>query len=118
ITEFFAKEYGFDDAPYTQVTLNTFTQIHKLILQLLNVSLEAGLKKKIEELKGPVGELMAIAKQGDDFKTFSEATPRCRLIRSLYPDFYRIAESDAAFALVLELQGLNEWYIERARLPL
>jgi hypothetical protein len=117
IAEDFAKEYGFDDSPYTQITYNVFSQMYKLVLQLEAMPISTELKAKLEDLKAPLGEIIAIAKGGDDYVTFQQAISRSQQIQQLYPLFYQVASSDAAFYLVLEIQGLNEWYIERSRIP-
>jgi hypothetical protein len=117
IAENFAKEYGFDDSPYTQITYNVFSQMYKLVLQLEAMPISDALKAKLDDLKAPIGEIIAIAKGGDDYVTFQAAIPRAQMIQQLYPLFYQVASSDAAFYLVLEIQGLNEWYIERSRIP-
>lgn len=109
---------GFDDSPYTQITASVFTQMHKLVLQLTDggPALPEELKQKLSELKAPLGNLIAIAKEGDRPKTFEAAVPVYHKIEALYPEFNQVMSSHAAFNLVLEIQGLNEFYAEFAQI--
>lgn len=109
---------GFDDSPYTQLTGSVFNQMHQLVLQLSdnNTSVSPELKQKLSDLKAPLGQVIAVAKEGDRPKTFDAAIPVYRRIEALYPDFNLIMSSHSAFNLVLEIQGLNEFYAEYAQI--
>lgn len=112
LTRTISKERGFDDSPYTQITASTFKQIRQLLLQLNSFSIPAALKKEIEPLTVEIGELVALGLQGDRLKTLITAIPVYKHIQELYPDFNQIGYSDRAFDVVLEIQGLNEFYGE------
>ena len=111
------RKMGFDDTPYTQITAYVYTQMHKLFMQLKdNGVLTPVLRDKIENLIVPMGHLIAIAKQGDRPRTFDAAVPLQRQISELYPLMNAITQSDAAFDIILEIQGLNEFYAEFAQI--
>jgi hypothetical protein len=116
LSESLVKEYGFDDSPYTQVTANTFRQMHKLLQQLDSLPIAAELKTDLRKLWPPIGETIAIAEQGDRPKAFEKAIVVVKAIRNLYPQFNRVASSAAGFTLVMELQGLAEFYAEYAQM--
>lgn len=108
---------GFDDTPYSQIVGNTFTEIHRLLQDLKKVAdLPADLTKEINDLVAPVGNLIAVAKLGDRPKTFKAADPLYRKIVTLYKAFSKIQHSNPAFNIILEIQGLNEFYGEFAQI--
>ncbi|MGZ6478686.1 MAG: hypothetical protein ACXWQE_05250 [Bdellovibrionales bacterium] len=109
-------EYGFDDSPYTQITAQTFQQIHKLLQQLETLPIPDYLKSDLRKLWPAVGETVAIALQGDRPKAFEKAVVIIGDIRKHYPEFNQIASSAAGFSLVMELQGLAEFYAEYAQM--
>lgn len=109
------ENFGFDDSPYTQITASVFTQMHKLILELEQLAISDGLRAKLGELKAPIGNVVAVAKQGDRPKAFEAALPVYQRIKGLYGDFFEVASSSAAFSTVMEIQGLNEFYGEFAQ---
>jgi hypothetical protein len=109
---------GFDDTPYTKITAGVFDQIHKLVLQLgEGPLLSEGLKAKVNELIVPIGRAIAEGRaEGDRPETFQAGTVAYCKILSLYPDFDRVQRSDAGFDVVLEIQGLSEFYAEFAQI--
>lgn len=109
--------YGFDDSPYTQITANTFRQMQKLLQQLETLNIDASLKTKLRDLWMPIGEVIAIAEQGDRPKTFAAAIPVIDRVRNLYPMFDQVSSSSAGFSMIMELQGLTEFYAEFAQMP-
>lgn len=109
-------EYGFDDSPYTQITANTFKQMHQLINGLVHMNIDPLLKTALGALVLPFAEAIAAATQGDRPKTFEKALPLVLEIRKLYPLFDRIAMTQAGFGQILEIQGLNEFYAEYGQL--
>lgn len=110
------RKLGFDDSPFTQITANVFTQMHKLFQQLHESgTLTATLDMKVSDLIVPMGQAIAVARQGDRPRTFEAAIPLYRQIVALYPEFNKIGSSHAAFDVVLEIQGLNEFYGEFAQ---
>lgn len=110
------KTYGYDDSPYTQITANTFRQIQRLLKALENQSLDPKLHDGLKKLWAPIGETIAIAEQGDRPNTFARAIPVVRQIQTLYPMFYLVQSTNAGFPLILELQGLAEFYAEFAQI--
>lgn len=108
-------DYGYDDAPYTKITANVFRQMQKLLKQMEDLSLEEELRLQLRDLWMPIGETIAIADQGDRPKTFEKAIPVINRIRLLYPLFARISSSNAGFPLIMEFQGLTEFYAEYAQ---
>lgn len=110
------RKLGFDDSPFTQITANVFTQMHKLFLQLHDSgTLSGDLQTKVNDLIVPLGQVIAIARQGDRPRTFEAAIPVYRNIVKLYPAFNKIESSHAAFDIIIEIQGLNEFYGEFAQ---
>lgn len=117
INELIVKARGFDDTPYTQITANVFTEMYQLVQQLSSLSnLPQGLQPKLQSLVPKIGNVIAIAKQGDRPKTFNTAIPLSQEITALYADFARVQHANPAFNIVLDIQGLNEFYAEYAQI--
>ncbi|MFM8315859.1 MAG: hypothetical protein ACKOA8_16380, partial [Deltaproteobacteria bacterium] len=117
IHEAIVKARGFDDTPYTQITANVFGEMYQLVKQLSTVSvLPAGLKPKLDALIPKIGNVIAIAKQGDRPKTFKAAVPLSQEITALYGDLGKVQHANSAFDIVLDIQGLNEFYAEFAQI--
>ena len=106
---------GFDKSPYTQITASVFGQIHKLTQDLIDLPLPESLAAKIRVLTPKLGRLLALAGQGDHPQTFRLATELLAAFRALYSEFDQIMAGQAAFHIVLEIQGLTEYYAEFAR---
>jgi hypothetical protein len=109
-------DYGMDDSPYTQITANTFRQMQKLLQQLETIPIDDALKLHLRGLWPSIGETIAIASQGDRPHTFERAIVAVKSMRNLYPEFNRISNSDAGFPMIMELQGLAEFYAEFAQM--
>ena len=117
INELIVKARGFDDTPYTQITANVFSEMYQNLLNLKGLSsLPEGLIKKINSLTPKIGNVIAIAKQGDRPKTFAAAVPLSQEVTRLYPEFERVQFSNPAFNIILDLQGLNEFYSDYAQI--
>lgn len=116
INDLIIKEYGFDDSPYTKITSSVFNQIYELIKQIRELNLSPALQEGLAGLLAPVGKTIAIADQGDRPRTFEAAEPVYFQISALYPLFDEVAMSDVAFNLIMEIQGLNEFYAEYAQI--
>ncbi len=116
LSEAIVSEYGYDDSPYTQITANTFRQMQRLLKQLEDLPLDKSLKAQLRALWPPIGETIAVAEQGDRPKAFEKAVVVIRLLRALYPLFGEISSSDAGFPMIMELQGLAEFYAEFAQM--
>lgn len=115
-TEEIRKARGFDDAPYTQITANVFSQIHTTILQLKDDrNLPTELNQALQALVPELGKVIAIAKEGDRPRTFEAGTALYEKLEALYPQFDKILHSNSAFDAVLDLQGLLEFYAEFAQ---
>ena len=116
INEEIVKAHGFDDRPYTQITVSVYTQLEKLRDDLSKLSLSDELKIKLANLKPLLGEVLAKAQaEGGDRRLIYPVSERAyRAVVELYPDFNAISSSEAAFEKTLEIQGLNEFYGEFA----
>ncbi len=108
-------EYGYDDSPYTQITANTFRQMQRLLKQLEDLPLDPSFAERLRALWMPIGETIAIAEQGDRPRAFEKAIAVVQAMRDLYPMFDEVSSSSAGFQMVLELQGLTEFYAEYAQ---
>ena len=117
ISEAISKDRGFDDTPYTQITANVFSEMYQLILQLKSLStLPAALIPQLDALVPKLGNVIAVAKQGDRPRTFEAAVPLSKQITALYSLLEGIQHSNPAFEVVLDIQGLNEFYSEYAQI--
>lgn len=116
LSEDIVKEYGYDDSPYTQITANTFRQMQRLLQQLETLPLDDKLKNSLRALWQPIGETIAVAEQGDRPKTFAKAIPVIQQVQALYPMFDTISTTEAGFPMIMELQGLTEFYAEFAQM--
>ena len=116
LSEALSAEYGIDDSPYTQITTNTFKQMHKLLEQLETLPINDKLKGFLRDLWPFIGQTIAVAQLGDRPKTFEQAISTITLIRNLYPQFNLISNSNAGFPMIMELQGLAEFYAEFAQM--
>jgi len=110
------KVYGYDDSPYTQITASTFRQMQRLLQQLETLPMDASLKQSLRDLWQPIGETIAVAEQGDRPNTFAKAIPVIAKVQALYPMFDAISASEAGFPMIMELQGLTEFYAEFAQM--
>jgi hypothetical protein len=109
------KERGFDDSAYTKIALATFTQVHKLFLELMNVVSDENLKQQIANVIPDVGRIQGKSKLGDRRETtLNPSIPVVQKIRALYPAFNRVSRQDQAFDIVVNIQGLIEFYAEYA----
>lgn len=116
INEAIIAAWGFDDSPYTQITASVYGQMKKLLEQLSTLPISNELKIKISNISPVIGKALAMAeaKGGDRRTVYPHAEKAFLAIESLYPDFNKIAASDSAFRITLEIQGLNEFYAEFA----
>ena len=55
---------GFDDSPYTRVTLSTFTQLKKLTDDLLALPIQNDLKQGLTDLIPFIGDAVFESKRG------------------------------------------------------
>jgi hypothetical protein len=115
LSEQLVSDYGFDDSPYTQITGNTFRQMQKLLAQAEDLAIAPELKTQLRGLWPRIGQVISIAEQGDRPSAFAKSVPLVKTIRSFYPMFDAISSSQAGFQVILEIQGLNEFYAEFAQ---
>lgn len=115
IVQTIIEERGFDDSPYTQLTLSTFTQLRQLLLELVTQTQNSDLKLAITELMPGFGDVIARAGQGDRPKTFESGVRLYRQLTKLHSDLYRWGERGQNFNLVLNIQALIEFYGEYAQ---
>lgn len=111
-----ADAYGLDDSTKTQITASSFTQMHKLVLQLLQMDIPDDLRTQLEAMKEPLGHVIATAALGDRFKTFKAAIPVCKQLHTLYPLFLKVRPGEPAYNVILEIQGLNDTYVDYAQI--
>lgn len=104
--------FGFDASPYTTITSNTFQQMKKLLDDIEKIPSDETLKSKLRSYWPLIGRTIAIAEQGDRPCAFALASKVIHEIRKLYPSFNEMSDSSAAFDLILEFQGLTEFYAE------
>ncbi len=111
-----STQFGLDDAPYTKITFNVYSQIHKLFLQLKSLTLPGPLTKKVDALVPQLGALMAVAQEGDRPKTFRAAKSVYVKVREICEtDFSHISLGENGFAIAIEIEGLNQYYNEVAQ---
>lgn len=105
--------FGLDESPYTTITASIFSQMHKLLKSLEELAIDNDLKKELRSLWPAIGETIAKASiEGDRPCTFAVASNVVLDVRSLYKDFRKLQSSDVGFSMILELQGLAEFYAE------
>ena len=115
ISDTIASERGFDDSPYTQLIASIFSQLKKLTDDLKKADLSPELGQALTDLLTPMGETIAVAKQGDRPKAFAQGDALYLKIRALYPEFDHLSENSEVFQTVISIQGLNEFYGEYAQ---
>jgi hypothetical protein len=116
LTEKIARERKFDEFVHTHITESVLAQMHKLIRQLIDShGLPPELTNRLEALSAPLGYALAKAKNGDRPDAFDMATPVARKVEALYADFYGVGRSHSAWEILLEIQGLNDFYLEFAK---
>lgn len=104
--------FGLDDSPYSTITSSTFSQMHKLLKSLEDLAIDAELKKKLRSLWPQIGNVIAESSLGDRRLVYPAALKVIEEIRALYKDFRKVASTDVGFSMILELQGLTEFYAE------
>ena len=111
-----AIDQGLDENLKTFITYNTYKKINELIHSLKDVAMPEELKQKLNALTPALGKLLGATKEGDEISGASAAAakPVYDQLIALYPEMNKIAASDAAFNIILEIQGLNEYYAEAA----
>jgi len=116
INEKICDARGFDDTPYTKITQSVYTHMKTLFDALLkNRSIPEKLRTKVQNLIVPIGKLVSDADVGDRPNTFDAGIKFYKLVVDVYPEFDEIQNSHEAFNIVLEIQGLNEFYGEYAQ---
>jgi hypothetical protein len=112
-----AEARGFDDAPYTKITLSVFQQVKILLDELAQMPVGDELKEKMRGLLPLLGHTIARAEEKGDRRSIYElSVPLSKQITVLYPLFDQVGASSAAFEVVLSIQGLNEFYSEFAEI--
>jgi len=106
----------FDDTPYTKITESVYVHMETLFRELLNNrSIPDSLRKQVGELIPEVGKLLSDAAHGDRPNTFKSGIKFYKMVVDVYPEFDEVKNSHEAFNIVLEIQGLNEFYGEYAQ---
>jgi hypothetical protein len=111
-----AAAQGLDREPETLISLSVFDHMKQIFRQLLLLDLDPRLKNGLLDLSEPVARVAEVAYLGDHFKTYLKAIPVCRKLRGLYTQFVGMDGQSSAYEMLLELQGLNEFYIQFGQL--
>lgn len=107
------EERGFDDDPYSKVLKSNLEQIHNSLVQIARMNdTPSEIKQRIQALTPAFGGAIAIADQGDRPKAFDKAIELYRSVKDLYGALQQLSSNPAAFRLVLEVMGLNEFVAE------
>jgi len=101
--------YNSIESPLTRVA-ETFNMVNKYFDQLMQLPISDELKDKLRDLKPALANVIAIGRQGDNVPTFDAATPVYGKVVELYPYFDQISQSDEAFEIVSQIQGLMQVY--------
>jgi hypothetical protein len=109
------KLMGLDESPATQVTANILTQIKQLNDQLGKMDITTNLKLKLAQINPDLGKAIAEARQGDRPLAFEAADKVMKKYYQLSPEFNNVLSGKEAFAVVIEIQGLIEFYDEFAQ---
>ncbi len=112
IYERMVTTFGYDASPYTTITSHTFNQMKKLLEDIENTPIGEKLKNELRSYWPSIGRTIAVAEQGDRPCAFALATEVVHEIRKLYPKLNQISNANDSFNLVLEFQGLIEFYAE------
>lgn len=115
IADTIARAHGLNESPAVRQTHEVFSQMRTLLNQLRDRRLGADMSRRLEDLVARIGQdVLPLALANDDRpNTTDAARPVCRDIRLLYPDLVRAATpTNGVRELVIELQGLNEYYAE------
>lgn len=107
------EERGFDDDPYSKVLKSNLEQIHNSLAQIARMDgTPQETKKRIQALTPKFGAAIAVADQGDRPKAFAQAIELYSTVKDLYGALQQLSGNPAAFRLVLEVMGLNEFVAE------
>ncbi len=116
-TEKIAQNQGLKKIYITQHTLSTFTNILSLLMDLERHDVARGFQNKIESVKNRVADVIAAAEanEGDVPKTFDEALTVSVAIRNeLYEEFRKVpSTATVPYIIVLEIEGLNDIYLDK-----
>lgn len=111
INEEIASTMGFDDSPFTQMTANIFTHMHKIILSLMAMDLDPEVKARLQSLIPALGNAISIALGGDQLESTIIAGKNVyQKIVEIYPLLDRITLSQPAVEAALTMRDLNEIY--------
>lgn len=114
--ESIVRDRGFDDSPYTQITLGVFNQLQQLIQEISKQPIEQKLRNDLMALLPEIGITISLAKLGDRPKAFSAAISVYKRLKLLYPQFVQLTVKRDEFESILNLQGLAEFYAEFAQI--
>lgn len=106
-----------NEAIYTYNTQAALDEIVVKINDALSQNPPTQLRKKLEDVKlADIPRVIAKSATGDHSKTYTAAIPLCHKIRTLYDEFYAIPADTSLFDVLLDIQGINEEYIEFAKI--
>lgn len=101
------KEFG--KYQITRVA-NTFVEITQLLNDLVDETKSPLLNQTVNELRPHLALAIAKGQLGDRPEAFDSGTLAYDRLKSLYPLFNSLANSKAAFGLVLNIQALVDYY--------
>lgn len=106
------SERGFDEV--SKITEGIFRQMHKLVLDLIDLPLQDAFRQQLVDLIAPIGRAIATAAVNGDqhVDTMKAGKDVHDKVVALYGAFDAVRVSDAAFNMVINIHGLNEFYAE------
>ena len=108
-----AQSRGLNDFTFNKMTYNTYSQIWSLLQDLIKMDVGEDLRNQVSSLTVEFGNLLAISKEkGDNLQSLKAGAEMFKKMEELYPLFVRFSVSSPAFDLILNIQGLNEFYAE------
>lgn len=104
------ESLGIDREPSSRTLEAHFLQLKTSIDELVRRDgVPEALRKSLEGLVGKLGDAIAVAGLGDDARTMEIGRQLYADIKRLYPDLYRISETEPLFGISLELRRVNEF---------
>lgn len=112
-------ERAIDFPTNSLITEGIMRQMHQLVLDLMDLPLDATLSASLIDLIAPLGRAIAISRQHGDHRdeTHAAADAVHDRLKELYGAFDQVRISDVGFQMVINLHGLNEFYGEWRNLP-
>ena len=110
------KARGFDNSPYSKITHGIFNQIKTLFLALKSIpNISPDTSQIISQFIPKLGKLLSKAAQGDRRDAYDAGDEMYYEIKKHYKLFQKEFATGGPFEMILEIQGLNEFYAEYAQ---